>query len=140
MTNLGWGVECEIKLTKLLSQALDRNYGDIDVLAWDPAKGRILIIECKYVQYKKTPGEIAEQLSDFRGEMMNNGKPDLLKKHLDRVAVVEGHADNACRFLGMPQGSRIESHLVFKNPVPMQFVQSRAGQVRISLFGGLASL
>ena len=140
LTKLGWRVDCEIKLTKLLRQALDRNYGDIDVLAWDPAKGRILIIECKYVQYKKTPGEIAEQLSDFRGGLMSNGKPDLLRKHLDRVAVVEGHADDACRFLGMPQGSRIESHLVFKNPVPMQFVQSRAGQVRISLFAGLASL
>lgn len=140
LKEVGWQVEPEIKLTKLLRQALDRNYGDIDVLAWDPAKGRILIIECKDVQYKKTPGEIAEQLSDFRGEMMGNGKPDLLKKHLDRVAVVQERASDACRFLGMPPGSRIESHLVFKNPVPMQFVQSRAGQVRISLYAGLAGL
>lgn len=140
LKNLGWEVECEIKLTKLLRQALDRNYGDIDVLAWNPAKGRILIIECKDVQYKKTPGEIAEQLSDFRGEMMGNGKPDLLKKHLDRVAVIQERASDACKFLGMPLGSRIESHLVFKNPVPMQFVQSRAGQVHISLFAGLADL
>ncbi|MDD5028674.1 MAG: hypothetical protein PHH58_04090 [Rhodoferax sp.] len=140
LKNLGWLVECEIKPTKLLRQGLDRNYGDIDVLAWDPARGRILIIECKDVQYKKTPGEIAEQLSDFRGEMMSNGKPDLLKKHLDRVTVVEQRADDACGFIGMPKGSRIESHLVFKNPVPMQFVQSLAGQVRISLFADLAGL
>lgn len=140
LKDLGWLVECEIKPTKLLRQALDRNYGDIDVLAWDPTKGRILIIECKDVQYKKTPGEIAEQLSDFRGELMHNGKPDLLKKHLDRVAVVEAHADDAYRFLGMPQGGRIESHLVFKNPVPMQFVRSREHQVRISLFANLADL
>lgn len=140
LKSFGWRVEREIKLTKLLRQALDRNYGDIDVLAWDPAKGRILIIECKDVQYKKTPGEIAEQLSDFRGEMMTNGKPDLLKKHLDRFAVVQTRADEACRFLSMPRGSQIESHLVFKNPVPMQFVQSQAGRVRISLFAGLAGL
>lgn len=140
LKNLGWEVACEIKLTKLLRQPLDRNYGDIDVLAWNPAKGRILIIECKDVQYKKTPGEIAEQLSDFRGEMMGNGKPDLLKKHLDRVAVIQERASDACKFLGMPLGSRIESHLVFRNPVPMQFVQSRAGQVHISLFAGLAEL
>ena len=140
LKDFGWHVECEIKLTKLLRQALGRNYGDIDVLAWNFAKGRILIIECKDVQYKKTPGEIAEQLSDFRGELMHNGKPDLLKKHLDRVAAVEAHADDAYRFLGMQQGSRIESHLVFKNPVPMQFVQSQAHQVTISLFADLASL
>jgi hypothetical protein len=47
LKDLGWRVECEIKPTKLLRQALDRNYGDIDVLAWDSAKGRVLIIECK---------------------------------------------------------------------------------------------
>lgn len=137
---LGWQVEREIRLTKLLRKALDRNYGDIDVLASDPATERILIIECKDVQYKKTPGELAEQLSDFRGELMSNGKPDLLKKHLDRVAVVQEHVSEACKFLGMPQGSRVESHLVFKNPVPMQFVESRAGKVRISLFADLAKL
>jgi hypothetical protein len=72
--------------------------------------------------------------------MMSNGKPDLLKKHLDRVAVVRARAEEACKFLGIPEGSQIESHLVFRNPVPMQFVLSRSGQVRISLFADLAKL
>lgn len=140
LSALGWQVEPEIKLTKLLRRALDRNYGDIDVLAWDPARSRILIIECKDVQYKKTPGEIAEQLSDFRGEIRSNGRPDLLRKHLDRVAVVREHAESVCAFLGMPAVASMESHLVFRNPVPMQFVETRAERVRVSLFDGLAQL
>jgi hypothetical protein len=137
---LGWQVEPEIKLTKVLRRALDRDYGDIDVLAWDPARNRILVIECKDVQYRKTPGEVAEQLSDFRGEMLPNGKPDLLRKHLDRVAVLKQHGPAACAYLQMPPNARIESHLVFKNPVPMQFVASREGQVKISLLDDLMNI
>lgn len=137
---LGWQVESEIKLTKLLRRAFNRNYGDIDVLAWDASRNRILVIECKNVQYRKTPGEVAEQLSDFRGDMLPNGKPDLLRKHLDRVTLVREHAAAACAFMKMPSDARIESHLVFKNPVPMQFISSHTGQVRISLFDDLHKL
>ncbi len=140
LRTLGWQVESEIKLTKVLRRALDRDYGDIDVLAWDATRNRVLIIECKNVQYRKTAGEIAEQLSDFRGEMMPNGKPDLLRKHLDRVELMKLHAVAACSYMQMTANPRIESHLIFKNPVPMQFVSSHAGQVRISLFDDLHNL
>lgn len=137
---LGWQVEAEIKLTKVLRRALDRDYGDIDVLAWDAVRNRILVIECKDVQYRKTPGEVAEQLSDFRGEMLPNGKPDLLRKHLDRVAVLKQHEPAALAYLDMPTNARIESHLVFKNPVPMQFVATRREQVKVSLFDDLVNI
>jgi hypothetical protein len=140
LRSLGWKVEPEIKLTKILRQALQRDYGDIDVFAWDATRNRILVIECKAVQYRKTAGEIAEQLSDFRGEIMPNGKPDLLRKHLDRMEVMQRYADTVCSFTQMPKATLIESHLVFKNPVPMQFVSSRADSVRISLFDDLQSL
>jgi hypothetical protein len=70
LTELGWQTAPEIRLTKILSQALDRDYGDVDVLAWDANLGRVLIIECKDLQFKKTYGEIAEQLNDFRGGRM----------------------------------------------------------------------
>src|ERR1035438_9643486 len=90
-SGMGWKVEKEIKLTGLLGRRLDRDYGDIDVLAWRPESGRVLAIECKDVQYNKTLGEVAEQLSDFRGEIRADGKPDLLKKHLARLEILYAH-------------------------------------------------
>lgn len=85
LKQLGWQVEHEIELTKLLEKNLGRNWGDIDVFAWNSTTQRILVIECKDVHFRKTYGEIAEQLTDFRGEIRSNGKPDMLKKHLDRI-------------------------------------------------------
>jgi len=54
LEELGWCAEVEIKITKLLKQGFEQDYGDVDVLAWNPETGRVLIIECKDVQYRKT--------------------------------------------------------------------------------------
>jgi hypothetical protein len=63
----------------------------VHVLAWNKSTGRVLAIECKDLQYRKTPGEIAEQLSDFRGEVDARGKRDYLRKHLDRMELIDRH-------------------------------------------------
>ncbi|WP_409281197.1 zinc chelation protein SecC [Pseudomonas defluvii] len=126
LTELGWQVAPEIKLTKILRMPLDRDYGDVDVLAWSPTKGRVLIIECKDLQFKKTYGEIAEQLSDFRG-LEIDGKRDLLRKHLDRVDVLQKHRLKALEFLKLESHARIESVVVFKHTVPMLYA---AGPIR----------
>jgi len=122
MEELGWKVEREIKLTKVLHKGFDRDYGDIDVLAWNAESGRVLIMECKDLQFRKTYGEIAEQLSDYRGLFSTDGKKrDSLKKHIDRMAVLLEHMAELDRFLSLNSVGKLESHLVFSHPVPMMF-------------------
>jgi hypothetical protein len=141
MEELGWRVRREVKLTWLLGRSLDRDYGDVDVLAWRPESGRILAIECKDVQFNKTLGEVAEQLADFRGEVRPDGKPDLLKKHLNRLDVLNGHGDTVSQKLKLSSKMTLEGHLVFRNPVPMKFAWERmADKVRLSLFSELDRL
>jgi hypothetical protein len=137
----GWQTRTELKLTKLLGRGFDRDYGDVDVLAWRPENGRVRVIECKDVQYRKTYGEIAEQLSDFRGEVRANGRPDYLRKHLDRVELVRGNLDSVSRLTGVAPLTDVESHLVFRNPVPMEFALRRmAEKVTVSRFDQIASI
>lgn len=141
LKRLGWQVEHEIKLTKLLRKNMGQDWGGIDVLAWNLISRRVLIIECKDVHFRKTYGEIAEQLSDFRGEIKSNGKSDMLKKHLDRVARVREEMDAVREYVSMPDVMTIESHLVFRNPVPMQYAaQSISKQVHVSVFGDLEKI
>ncbi len=141
MKELGWRVDKEIKLTKILDRSLDQNYGDIDVLAWRPESGRVLAMECKDLQYHKTIGELAEQLADFRGEIQSNGTPDHLKRHLTRLEVLAAHEQAVARTLRLVSPIQIEGHLVFKNLVPMRFVwEHMAGRVHLSLFAELDRL
>lgn len=120
MAELGWQTRVEEKVTALLRKGLPIDYGDVDVLAWKPDTGRVVVIECKDVQYRKTDGEIAEQLADFRGIEVD-GKRDLLLKHLDRLEVIRQHTDEVRKSLSLTENPTIEGELVFRNPVPMQF-------------------
>ena len=59
-----------------------------------------LVMECKDLQFRKTYGEIAEQVMDFADELNDVGKPDLLRKHLDRVDLLESRCSAVSRYLG----------------------------------------
>lgn len=137
----GWHTRVEINVTELLGQGFDRDYGDVDVLAWRHDDGRVLVIECKDVQYRKTYGEIAEQLTDFRGEVRANGKRDELRKHLDRMDVIREHLAAVSRLTAIMPLPDVESHLMFRHPVPMQFALKHiAEQVTVSRFDQIAAI
>ena len=118
LKTLGWSVETEIRLSAILKAPLDRDYGDIDVFAWQIQSGRVLVIECKNLLFAKTPGEVARQLREFRGEVDSQGNPDRLKRHLDRIDILLKHRTDVENFVRFADFS-IESILVFRNPVPM---------------------
>lgn len=120
MRALGWETRSEVRITALLGRGFPIDYGDVDVLAWNAQTGRVLIIECKDVQFRKTDGEIAEQLADFRGVEVE-GKRDLLLKHLDRLAIVRAHPELLTKSLNLTVDPVIEGQLVFRHSVPMQF-------------------
>ncbi|CAN5564890.1 hypothetical protein BH10PSE7_BH10PSE7_30450 [soil metagenome] len=138
LRELGWEAETEVRVTKLLGKGFDQDYGDIDVLAWRREAKRVLLIECKDVQYKKTDGEIAEQLLDFRGGRDVAGKPDLLLRHLTRVEIISAHVPSVMKYLGLQERPNLEGHLVFKNPVPMKFAWDQLKkQISLHLFSEL---
>ena len=90
------------------------------------------------MQFRKTAGEIAEQLSDFRGNVKEDGKPDLLKKHIDRIDYLTKHQANVAAYVGFSEKPLIEGHIVFKNPVPMKFAWSHLQKkVNLSIFNEL---
>lgn len=133
LRDLGWSTETEVTIAKLLGQRQSKDFGDVDVLAWSAESGRVLIIECKDVHYRKTFGEVAEQLADFRGGLRENGKADYLRKHLDRVEIIRKNMEAVKSFIGIDDVCDVESHLVFANPVPMEFALARMSEmVRVS--------
>jgi hypothetical protein len=141
LRDLGWQAESEVAVTRLLAKGFDRNYGDVDVVAWRPESGRVAIIECKDVQLRKTYGEIAEQLADFRGEIGANGRPDYLLRHLNRVDLISQHLARVTKYLKLPLEPKLESYLLFKHPVPMRFALKRMEErVRVRLFSELREL
>ena len=138
LRELGWQARYDVMVSDVLKLGSLKGFGDVDVLAWNRERGRVLIIECKDLQYQKTDGEVAEQLADFRGMLRSNGKPDDLLKHLNRVDVISANIDALMKFIGLDDPPKIESCLVFKHPVPMQFAWERIKKrIRIHIFAEL---
>lgn len=136
-----WKAECGVKITKILGRPTDRDYGDVDVLAWDLVSGRVLAIECKDVQFRKTLGEMAEQLASFRGGLNNRGKPDYLAKHLSRMTVLRDHLSDVARYTGSESLNDVESHLMFRHPVPMEHaLKNMSEKVTVSHFAKVGDL
>ena len=122
LQELGWQVKSNIKPTEILNNEdnkLDRDYGDIDVLAWK--SGRILAIECKSLELVTSPSDIARQLHDFLGVARDSGKLDRLKKHLQRLELLNNNREIVRDFIGESEFSSIEGLLVFSQKTPMHF-------------------
>ncbi len=120
MEKLGWQTEKEVTVRSILKKRGEKDLGDVDVLAWSAATGRILIMECKDLHVHKSPGEVAEQLRDFRGHV-DSGKRDLLRRHLDRCELLKTRTKELAARTKIGCDPRIEGWVVFKNPVPMLF-------------------
>ncbi|MCE9597043.1 MAG: hypothetical protein K8S54_03665 [Spirochaetia bacterium] len=91
MKALGWEADHDLPLTHLLDRSWERNYGDVDVLAWSVDLNLIVAIECKDLIFAKTHKEIGNQINDFLGRLDKKGKRDRLLKHFDRLELLEAH-------------------------------------------------
>jgi hypothetical protein len=126
LKQLRWNVRANIRATEILNDKLDRDYGDVDVLAW--RDGRVLAIECKNLELAMTAGEISRQLHDFLGEQGSQGKPDRLKRHLARIELLQRRAKDVAAFVGSIGMPTVEALLVFSGIVPMHFSELAAHQ------------
>jgi hypothetical protein len=123
LVKLGWSIRLEIKLTEILNQKL-KDFGDIDVLAWNDQLKIVAAIECKDLDFAKTQGEIVRQLYEFKGQQDEKGKNDRLLKHVYRLNVLNENIGKLSKFTGMGSFS-LKGFVVFSNTVPMVFDDNR---------------
>jgi hypothetical protein len=73
----------------------------------------------------------------YRGTEVS-GKRDDLKRHLDRIEVLESNKDTLRKFLRIEGPINVEGHLVFSKIVPMQFAWDRLrDKIEMSVFDEL---
>ncbi len=138
MKESGYETRLELTLNELLGEKLDKDYGDVDVIAWRDDKEDVLIIECKDIMLAKTPNEMADQLNRFAGQASQDGRRDELLKHLDRCKLLgEKRACLAKTIELEAHNIRIKSVVCFSSAVPMQFIAKRFPDVSFLTIGEL---
>ena len=124
LSQADWNVRENIGLPEVFNRHLERNWGDVDVLAWKEGRNEILAVESKDLAPARNLSEIASLLSEYQGAE-SGGKPDKLRKHLNRVALLGENLECVQRFTGVP-APKIVSCLVCSSVVPMQYARIEA--------------
>ncbi|MBJ3950773.1 hypothetical protein JGD13_22890, partial [Salmonella enterica subsp. enterica serovar Kentucky] len=120
-SSLGWKVEADVKVSKILKKRTKKDFGDVDVLAWNPSEKIVYLVECKDLEFAKTQGEIAKQIYEFRGVTKSDGKPDRLKKHIDRFLVLDENIDKLRDYLKLESINELKVMLLFRQTVPVSY-------------------
>lgn len=118
---LGLSAESDVKVSKILQRKMEKDFGDVDVLAWNKESGIVYLVECKDLEFSKTQGEIAKQIYEFRGQVRHDGKDDRLKKHLERCRTLKENSAALMKYLNIQTLREIHIVLLFKQVVPIPF-------------------
>ena len=124
LSDAGWETRENIGLPEIFNQKTERNFGDVDVLAWRKDREEILIIECKDLSFARNYSEIASLLSDYQGVDID-GKADSLKKHLNRFHKLQDMIEKVAFFTGI-HNPKLISCLICSGVVPMQYAKVEA--------------
>ncbi|MCI5127204.1 MAG: hypothetical protein D3907_01615 [Candidatus Electrothrix sp. AUS3] len=139
LSEAGWQVRENIGLPELINRKdrkIEGDFGDVDVLAWKADRKDILVIECKDLSFARNYSEVAALLSEYQGVTNSKDKRDKLKRHLDRVALLQENLDMIQQFTGVTE-PHLVSWLVCSGIVPMQYAKIDALVNTNTLVGGI---
>jgi hypothetical protein len=110
----GFDVRARVKKIGRNRIALNGNeLGDVDVLAADPYKKRLWLLECKNFAAARVPQEVKADLDDLF--VNNNKRLSVQSKHRKRIDWIEAHLRETLEWLDLPFRGRwsVSGALVF---------------------------
>jgi len=111
--------EIPIKPGKVFSSETD--IGDIDILAIDSRNSIIYIIECKDMNFSRTPREIATELEEFTDPEHNN----YLNKHQKRVDWINQNISVVIQYYSIPEKRyQIAPLIITSEEIPAPFFEN----------------
>lgn len=112
--------EVPIKPGKKLNAEID--LGDIDVLVIDKKSNRILLVECKDLNYGRNPQEIANEIERLIGDSEEDNS--WTKKHIKRHEWVKANVDILIRAYGLKNELfLVDSLFIVSNEIPAPYIR-----------------
>lgn len=124
-------VDYDVKIDQGHFKSADRNYGDIDVLAFDRDSGVLYNIECKDTVMAKNIYQMYLEIRKYLGLNEDEKKNALIWKHYHRHQWLCGHKKEMTDYLKVPEVKDVKSIVVTSTVLPVTFLKGNESPLPI---------
>lgn len=129
-------IEYEVDIDVKGHLAADKNYGDIDILAIDKSRKKILSIECKDTVSARIIHEMKTELDKYLGRSGSTGK---IQKHIDRDTWLKANMNQLSKYVSDPGMYEIQSVIISSEELPLYYISKTTIPIPIISFSRVKS-
>lgn len=129
-----WPHDVSMKSKGHLDTGLNTDYGDIDVLAFNPLTNILYSIECKNTNTAKNVREMKTEMDEYLGRGDNpetDKKRALVLKHLRRHQWLINNKEQVKKFLGVKEDPVIKSMMLTSSVIPTSYLKKEESPLSI---------
>lgn len=126
----------EVEISKDGNLKADKNYGDIDVLAYDSERKILFSIECKDTEKARNIREMKTELDKYLGRE-DTGKIGYIEKHRIRHEWLVEHVEDVKVLIKETLDVKIVSFVLTSEVIPLSYISKRTPSLPIIAFSEL---
>lgn len=119
-------IDYDVPIDKEHFASADKNYGDIDVLAFDRQSGTAYNIECKDTVMAKNIYQMYIEIRKFLGQNEKEKKGALVWKHYRRHEWLSQHKQELAQILKVDEVTEVKSILITSTVLPVAYLKRDA--------------
>jgi len=106
----------------------DKDYGDCDILAYDPTINRVYNIECKRTVAARNIHQMKKEMDDYLGRADQKKK---VAKHVERDNWLQTNSDQVKTLVGATEPPKVKSIILTSGLIPTRYL--RAGEIPLPI-------
>ncbi len=128
----------EVKISTDGNLTADKNYGDIDVMAYDANRKILFAIECKNTEKARNIREMKTELGKYFG-LPGEKKKGYIQKHIDRDRWLKDNYDQVKNYVDKDNDFEIKSIIMTSEVIPLSYISKLHLELPILAFSQLKS-
>lgn len=130
-------VEYDVRITNDYPFYADKNYGDIDVLAFDTQTKVVYNIECKDTVMAKNMYQMYDEIGKYLGLNEKGKKKALVWKHFHRHEWLIHHKTDLANFLKVKDVKDVKSIIITSHVLPVSYLRGDISPLPIASYRAL---
>lgn len=127
-------IRCDVPIENDSPFYTDKNYGDVDVLAFDKRTGIAYSIECKDTVMAKNIRQMKMEMDKFFGRDEKDKKRAWVVKHIGRHVWLNAHKEELAKYLNVDEVKEVKSMMLTSSVLPVAYLRREESPLPILPF------